>query len=74
MGLHSKVEVVMVNKYSKFELNIFDSNEVIQVCKNFNLVLQRRRRRSSDSISSHFLRKVELKRGIILQKTRSCVQ
>ena len=24
MGLHSKVEVVMVNKYSKFELNIFD--------------------------------------------------
>ena len=34
MGLHSKVEVVMVNKYIKYELNIFDSNEVIKVCKN----------------------------------------
>ena len=65
MGLYSKVEGVMVSKYFKFELNSFDSIEDIKVCKNFNLGLQRRRqrrrRRPGDSISSHFLRKVELK-------------
>ena len=37
MGLDSKMEIVMVNKYPKFQLDIFDSNEVIEVCKNFNL-------------------------------------
>ena len=38
MGLASKVDVVMVNKYSKFEWYVFDSVEVIQLWKNFNLV------------------------------------
>ena len=37
MGLASRVEGVMVNKYSKFGLNPFDSMEVIDVWKNFNL-------------------------------------
>ena len=37
MGPDSKVEGVMVNKYSKFGLNPFDSMEVIDVWKNFNL-------------------------------------
>ena len=64
MRLDGKMEVVMVNRYTKFQLNVFNSNEVIQVCKNFNLVLQRQRRRTSDRISSHFLRKVELKKAI----------
>ena len=61
MSLASTVEVVMVNNYSKFGLNPIDSIEVIEVWKNFNLGLQRQRRRQGDSISSHFLRKVELK-------------
>ena len=38
MGLASKVDVVMVNMYSKFEWYVFDSVEVIQLWKNFNLV------------------------------------
>ena len=38
MGLAGKVDVVMVNKYSKFEWYVFDSVEVIQLWKNFNLV------------------------------------
>ena len=38
MGLASKVDVVVVNKYSKFEWCVFDSVEVIQLQKNFNLV------------------------------------
>ena len=33
MGLASKVDVVMVNKYFKFEWNSFDSIEVIQLWK-----------------------------------------
>ena len=37
MGPGSKVEGVMVNKYSKFGLNPFDSMEVIDVGKNFNI-------------------------------------
>ena len=33
MGLDNKVEVVMVNKYTKFQLNVFDS---IEANLNFN--------------------------------------
>ena len=33
MGLANKVDVVMVNKYFKFEWNTFDSIEVIQLWK-----------------------------------------
>ena len=37
MRLDGKMEVVMVNRYTKFQLNVFNSNEVIQVCKNLKL-------------------------------------
>ena len=35
MGIESKLEIVMVNKYSKFEWNTFDSIEVTQILRIF---------------------------------------
>ena len=37
MGLDSKMEIVMVNKYTKFQLNVFDS---IEVNLNFNYFIK----------------------------------
>ena len=38
MGLVSRVHLVPMNMYAKFQLNTLDSGEVIQLRKNFNLV------------------------------------
>ena len=58
---------LIVNKYSKFQMDTFDSFWEMDSDKKRNLKLNRPRRRSDDNSSTFFLRKVELKTDEIKQ-------
>ena len=60
MGIYSMVDMVTINMYANFNSNIFYTFEDIWHKENHQS-WQRRYQRASDSISSHFLQKVELK-------------